>query len=422
LRSVTDVEAPDGEPDLVARVVGARLVFASHELLAHDLPALSDAALSGSDPIETRERWLIGHAGVISLTQAAQTVVNTRVLVARESREAWRPPRYGRAVVVCAGARGNSSAEESSLLLDLKGAGIGPGRRPALEPHASGLCSLREALREALFEAIIGAIFARAAPDFWTLPIYGVIDLGFDVKTHRGEILPAGLLVRRAHRRSEDGIVLPCRGSAKERLRLEVELLLRCYGLTGSNPGTRIRLAPGPAGPRVAYGVGAFEELDPTVEPAAIRAASGMSAPVLCDGLNVQLTWPPVTPAIRAQLVDFGHYEVRRSFDRPLVSLVCDAPHRWGATLFPTDRQFVRPHPFLCRGLERWAREREAAELGAAPRAAVDPPTRWADRAARDFRAGEIGGKEIVAAIARAAQEAVGEYGKDPDEAGPGCA
>jgi hypothetical protein len=62
-----------------------------------------------------------------------------------------------------------------------------------------------------LFQSLIDEIFRRAAPWFWTVPVYGVVDLGFDARTRDGERVPAGLLVRRAHRRPPGAMDLPPR-------------------------------------------------------------------------------------------------------------------------------------------------------------------------------------------------------------------
>jgi hypothetical protein len=377
------------------------MVLLDHALLAHDLPALSDDRLraAGRDPVATREDWMLEQAGMVSVTQAAHANANTPITTVGEPCPAWRPPRYGRAAVVRAEAPGDGG----HLLLDLKGVGRGAGHVPARAHHSSGLCSLREALREALMEAIIAAILRRAAPGLWTVPNYAVLDLGFDVLTHRGEQLPAAILVRRAHARDQDEPVLPWRGSAGERVRLEIELLLRAYGVTSSNAGSRYHLQAAAEGPRIAYVDGAFEPVDPRIRTE-VDTIVDRSGDAVCEGINIQLARVDRQTDIRARLVDFGHYEVRRRFDRALVSMVCDAPHRWGACL--SQRDSPQPDPRLAAPLARWARE-EAAAIGGISRANSDPLTLWADAAARAFRAGEMSGREIADAIAQAAGEII---------------
>ncbi|MGH6615544.1 hypothetical protein [Sphingomonas sp.] len=398
-RDLAEIDAPDGVADQLVRVATARVVLLDHALLAHDMPALSDEALgaAGLDPVVTREAWMLEQAGLVSLTQAAQAEVNTPIATIGEPRLVWRPPRYGRAAVLRADWPGNSG----HLLLDLKGVGRGAGHVPARAHHSSGLCSLREALREVLMEAIIAAILARAAPDLWTVPAYAVLDLGFDALTHRGEQLPAAVLVRRAHARDQDEPVLPWRGSAGERVRLEIELLLRAYGLTSSNAGSRYHLRAAADGPRIAYVDSAFEPVDPRVR-SEVEAMLDGSGDATCDGINIQLARLDRQPGVRAHMVDFGHYEVRRRFDRALVSMVCDAPHRWGACL--TRRDSPQPDPALAAPLAHWARQ-EASAVGSLSRNNSDPPTLWADATARAFRTGEMSGEDIADAIAQATGE-----------------
>jgi hypothetical protein len=380
------------QSDSVRRVHTARIVFVNHDLLEADLPQLAGAAAS--------EHWLLEQAGIMSVAQIEPSVANTAIAATGSPRPAWRPPFYGRAVVVEAQAPA-TPGRASTLLLDIKGAGVAPGCRPTLAHHESGLCSLQEALREALFERMIAAIFARAAPDLWTLPIYGVIDLGFDLLNRRGEAMPAGLIVRRGHRRDTD-FILPFRGSAEQRLRLEIELLLRSYGLTSSNAATRYRIERGPdGGIRIAYAGEPFTDLAPSLLPV-VQGMLGTRDAMLCSKLNIQLVYEPAAP-IRAQLVDFGHYEVRRRFEQPLVSGVCNAPHLWGAAIAPDHQHFVQPHPALLKPFERWVREDQAGVLGAVRAIDTDPTSRWAEQMVIGFRAGAISGGDIAEAIAAAA-------------------
>jgi len=408
-RRFAELDAPLAKPHRVTRVATARVVFLDHDLLVSDLPALAGHGPFGS-PREAkryREHWLLEQAGVISIDQAPQTVVNTPILTSGGEREVWRPPLYGRAVVLPAHVEIPGRRHPASLLLDLKGAGIGPGRITSLHPHSSGLCTLGEALRETLFQRLISTIFHHAAPEFWTVPVYGVIDLGFDVKNRRSEQVPAGLLVRRAHRRHIDGFVLPARGSVRERLALEIELLLRHYGLTTTNPGTRFLLDHTANGWQVTRGGAAPILLDSSEEYVIPHPLRQGPFPVHCDGINVQFTRPRRLPGIRAELVDFGNYEVRQDFTRPLISTVGDAPSAWGATLLPNDPQYVHPHPALRLPPKHWARVAEESAMGASPRSASDPPTHWANQAAHDFRTGKLSGDAIAASITTAIRAAV---------------
>lgn len=57
-----------------------------------------------------------------------------------------------------------------------------------------------------------------------------------------------------------------------------------------------------------------------------------------------------------AQIVDFGHFEVRERFDLPVVSLVADRILRWGGALIPGTPHYVQPDPALALPWTRWGR------------------------------------------------------------------
>jgi len=393
LRTVDEVDDPWMRTDEVRGVRGARVVFADHDLLRHDFPALATKT-DGE-----REEWLAAHAGVVSVAQTLHGGANTRIDAEDERRPVWRPLGYGRAVIVAARDRGWDAGAPCGLL-DIKGAGVAAGRVPSLGYHSTGLCTLREVLREVLFQSLIDAIFARAAPSLWTLPVYGVLDPGFGVRTSSGETVPAGMLVRRAHRRQASG-ELPRRGSAAERIKLEIELLLRHYGVTSSNRGTRFSFERGGAGVRVRYAGGALIEPDATQQRLIAERIGDAPLPLACDGVNVQLTRElHASPDMRAQVVDFGHYEMRARFEHPLVSLIREDFIRWGAALWPHDAAFVHPHPALCVREDAWGavqgRSGGAADLG---RTGNDRPAMLADALARAFRAGTMPGDGVREAL-----------------------
>jgi hypothetical protein len=81
----------------------------------------------------------------------------------------------------------------------------------------------------------------------------------------------------------------------------------------------------------------------------------GATLPIECDGINVQMTHG-VEPSggVRAQLVDFGHFEMRARFVDPLVSLVSNQVLRWGAAVWPDHPAFVTPSLALCVPEAKW--------------------------------------------------------------------
>lgn len=417
LRAISELDDRGLRPDHAQRVESARVVFANHEILQHDFPALTNAALLRGEPSlrelpdaareealrRVREQWLLAHAGIISVTQAGQTIANTRILVEGEVRKVWRPSRYGRALVAPVGAPHVIDGGQSGGLIDIKGAGVAEGCEASLQIHSSGLCYLGEVLREFLFQSLIDEIFRRAATRFWTLPVYGIIDLGFDARSLGGKSLPAGLLVRRAHRRPVGGMELPVKFSQEEQTQVEIELLLRHYGLTSSNRGTRFRFEEGASGLQAFYAGNALTELSDD-ERRVIRGwLRDAALPLECDGINIQMTrGVEASRRVRAQLVDFGHFEMRSRFSDPLVSLVCNQLLRWSVAVWPHDPAFVQPSPALCVPETKWGFGRRSSNGTVRPRRSKgEGPFVFAHNLARNFRAGQLNGKQVQDELAQ---------------------
>ncbi len=185
----------------------ARVVFANYALIRHDFPALRGASTTAIDA------WLVEHGAVISVGQA--------------------PPMYGRAVVM----------PVPGGLLDVKGAGVETGVTPTRNWHQNGLLMLGAGIGSAGFQDLIHNVFRDARSELWCVPEYAILDLGFDVRLMDGGTEPACILLRRAHRRQRGGGDLPDAGSVEEQVKLEIELLLRQYGITSCTSWT----APGSA-------------------------------------------------------------------------------------------------------------------------------------------------------------------------------
>jgi hypothetical protein len=177
---------------------------------------------------------------------------------------------------------------------------------------------------------------------------------------------------------------------------------LRHYGLTSSNRGSRFRFEAGTNGPRVSYAGNAMTDLaddDRREMDGWLREAA---LPIECDGINIQLTrGVEASGPSRAQLVDFGHFEMRGRFTEPLVSLVCNQPWRWGVAIWPDDPAFVRPSPELCVPEATWGFDHVPDGTRRPRRSEGEGPFMFAHGLARDFRAGHVTGQQVHDALTR---------------------
>lgn len=405
-RSIADLAEPRIREDLAYRLPECRVVFADHRLLQRDFPSLHfDEPGTGEPCAETRrriDRWLVRHAGLVSITQAAQSRVNTPIPTLPQPLRVYRPPRYGRAFVVALEEMGEpEDGDPAKGLLDVKGAGVRPGRTPHHGAHGDGLLRLGEAFEEYLTQRLVEAVLRHAGSPVRSLPVYAILDLGFCVVSETGARFPAGALVRRGHRRNPGGRELPSRGSAEQAKHFEIEMLLRHYGLTSANPGTATEL---------------IEEDDGTIRyrfagkevrgfaPELLRALwdrVGRGRRIEFDGINIQ-TLRSLSPD-SIELVDFGQFKVRERFDNPVLSLVHNRPFRWGGVLYPDDPAFVQPRPELAVPAEDWGdvelTRDKAAALGFAPDEVLSRKEEIGLRLAWELRAGRCSGEEVRDAL-----------------------
>lgn len=395
LRGIADLDEPRVQREEVLRVTGARVVLYDEALLVHDFPELGARRLVLATPglaqaSEAAQRdavrdihhaWLIRHAALISKVQAEATTVSTPIATG-ETVTAYRPPRYGRALVGSVAKTGAGDGDPPARgLLDLKGAGVEPGKKPHLGPYGSGLCPLYRVLSDTFYQWLLDEIFARAAPSLWTTPVYGVLDLGFDLLL--SPPAPAGLQIRRAHRRPRSAIELPKSGSAEEVIKLEVELLLRHYGLTSCTRGTSVEVRREKGQVR-AYHAGVHIPLArPDQERIAALTGVGRE-PIRFDGVNVQLAREVTLHPRSAQLLDFGQYSVREAFEQPIASLVRDRQSMLGHVVWPDGPHFVQP--------DRRVKLPSALYSSTAT-------SHWAADLARRFRAGELSGAGVRARL-----------------------
>jgi hypothetical protein len=360
-RDFAELRITAAQPEDVLPIDGARVAVAEYDVLHHDFPALRTGNLVrrhpelASLPAEARRRavrrlidqWVVANAAVVSTAQARQSIANSPIAVTTSARKAYRPPHYGRAVIVQTDADG---------LLDVKGVGVAPGCLPRCDSYANGLEYLGVAIADLMLKRLCDEIFRAAASAFWTVPVYAVLDLGFDVVDGMFGTAPAGMHVRRAHRRPAAGMSVPHAGSIEERVKVEMEMLLRNYGITTTNSWNSIEAGYGESGFSVrvnrkpADGLNVFElEL--------LRHLLGTREYCCLQRINVQLADAVQTSPLSGQLVDFGHINVKSSFDHPVWSAVQDRPLCLGGVLWPDSEVFIQPDPRLALDVRTWGRD-----------------------------------------------------------------
>lgn len=376
------------EPETVRPVAGTRVVFAAHALLQHDFPHLRDDALLKTHPRlrklsaaersssirDTLDEWLRVNSSFISESQAKQKRVNTPISTIAAGVTAFRPHSYGRALVLSlqANQRGLSRVGidagngEHEGLLDVKGAGVAPNARPVRHVGKTGLLELWDALYEYWVQQLIATILRHAGSPYTTLPVYGILDLGFIIRKRRGSgEHRAALIVRRAHRRPmhREGIRAP--GSPLVKTQFEIELLLRSYGLTSAHQ--TIDISDGESGLLVSDQSNKCHSYRRSreIERVKVMTGYGGGATLSLEVMNIQHT--EESDGRPVQLLDFAGYDGRERFENPLVSMVSSGALDFGEIIHPGSPLFVQPR-HRCQPLptREQARELAAAFLNGA--------------------------------------------------------
>lgn len=397
LRTLAEIDQPTGREEQVVGVATARVVFANYALVQHDFPALR-----GASPAEI-DAWLIHHGGVVSVAQAAQAEVNSPIATTAAPRRAFRPPMYGRAVVM----------PVPGGLLDIKGAGVATGVRPARNWHQNGLLMLGAGLGSAGYQDLIHNVFRNARSELWCVPEYAILDLGFDVRLANDSSQPACVLLRRAHRRQPGGGDLPDAGSVEERVKLEIELLLRQYGITSCAAGTSIQVEQRDDGTYVGINNESLERLRP-IEAQGLQLLPGYRAGAQrYEGINVQMVREHGIEPVRAQLVDFGQYLCHERFEHPLLSMGMGRPLRWSRAIGPESPHFLQPDARRRIPMAVWgtARSDELGHMPPHPGGEVWPrPYAVSFALARAFRTGELDGVGVRQQLDAMVQAAVARW------------
>jgi len=406
--------------DRVHHLPGARVVVADYPLLQHDFPVLRTEHLLERVPRlrtlgpEARDRairdlidrWLVCHAGYISTTQRGQTELNSPIESEETAVDGIRPFAYGRAIVLSLQAlrplpnvdRLGFLPREVTGLLDVKGIGLVPDQSLSRSAHKNGLLFLGEALREMLFANMLERLLVHAGHRARPLPVYAVLDTGFDVIRPNGDPVPAGLLVRRAHLRPHYPVGHKDPGSEAERISLELELLFRRYGLTTTGLDTNLQLLVENGVLRYKYGEGFLDFSRPAQEwILELTGFSGRS--MLLEGVNIQFTRGILAEPPDPHFVDMGCFWARQRFVHPMVSLVASRPMRIGTVIHPDHERYTQPDPGLALPWRYWGdtggiwgygREHTAISYP------LDTPSILCFSLACAFRRGEIDGVRVA--------------------------
>ena len=215
-RTIEEVH-PQSESEQVAKLANPRIVVADYDLIRRDFPAM---AAKTNDEID---RWILDQVGYVSIPQAEQTVVNTRIQTTGQTRTGYRPPKYGRAMVF---DMAHPDSGDHLGIIDVKGTGaLNPGQRD----HGNGVATLGESMREFIYENMMRRVLKDSDLENKTVGSYAVIDPGFDVVHADGSTSPAGYYLRQGHDRipieQHPGAWLP------ESDRMAIQKVFHTYGI-----------------------------------------------------------------------------------------------------------------------------------------------------------------------------------------------
>ncbi|MEM7482685.1 MAG: hypothetical protein AAF481_16025 [Acidobacteriota bacterium] len=420
-RRPSDLDDPKLEAETAHPIAGAEAVWANVPALRRDFGHLPDAPTT-TDGWHT---WLARQGGLISATQAAQEVANTRIPIRDVAVTVYRLPRGGRAFSVPLRSVASDYVDpiEGGGLLSLKAVGVKPGVVPEanLFNYSNGLQWLEGVLHEVLIQRVVEKVLRYAGSSVNCLPVYGALDGGFAVRDSEGNTWPAGILVRQAHRRQVKGWDFPLLGSPGQQLMLDTELELRRYGITSTSDKGTFQLkrhadgrleflcahlggfVPGDTPAGVARGL--WERFRTYAEPGEDF--------IRFKGVAVQFT--RFEEGVEPLLLDFGGFRFSDRFTGPLLSLVLQQPSNWGGTINPDSDAYVQPDPnraldpryWRAEPLETLSKKHLEGALEALPERLPGPPDdvpyspveHVVCRLAQGFTGGTLARQEVASAL-----------------------
>jgi hypothetical protein len=191
-------------------------------------------------------------------------------------------------------------------------------------------------------------------PHHFSVPVYAILDLGFDLRDDWEINAAASLQVRRAHRRPRGGNSLPKSGSREQVMQFEIEMAIRNYGLTSTTWANSLNISNEDDAIEAAIGDTPLAGLR-AADTAYFRRLLAQTRNVRIERINVQLSRNE-PGASCGHLLDFGHFNVRAVFEHPVSSAVTDRPYCLGPILRPRDAAFIQPDPEIALPPEFWNR------------------------------------------------------------------
>ncbi|WP_150128038.1 hypothetical protein [Rhizobium phaseoli] len=247
------------------------------------------------------DEFLIDNFGLISLAHTGQNALHDAVKVSGRSVNAYRPPSYGRTVIV----------ESCGQLFEIKGAGVASGKQPLPGPYETGLLPLPNALTELFAQKLIeNAVPAHAF--FGVVKCVAVLLLPFSVvERWTGIPVPQALIVRPHFARREVYPSLPIPGPQEVQHNFQIEIYLRELGITTCNPNNSLEVS-------ATNEFGYRGNLPESVVPDNVVAGLGalcrtrkIPLPAKFDLINVQCAYDLLSSR-KPLLIDFEHLRFLR--------------------------------------------------------------------------------------------------------------
>ena len=323
----------------LVRVSNPTLVYVNQSQILEDFPWLKTVR-SGKRYTENIEkiiqRWLCSVGGVISKPHLQENEVNLTITSYGGEITAYRPLRYGRASIVEAGYISSDDDKDTSRfgLVDVKGCGVAADQRPRLGKRSNGLMLLPDAILELINRTLIHKLFSVSRSAIECLPFYGIVDLGIQgYRPYFKNPLPCVTLVRQAHIRAPYNNELPYYGSVEERVKNDIELFLRSFGVTSAPASCAFCIWTENGSMRAT-----LDGEDVTTIPEDMLEyfleKLELRPPQVFRMSNVQICRECGLSPLRARLVDFGHYTIYDNFHgHHLITMVEDRPMNFGQFL-----------------------------------------------------------------------------------------